>query len=246
MSIRLFAALLALGLLVGVSIVQRAASAHTPCLVSNERTHRVSNSLQQAVDAAAAGDTLLVKGTCVGASQIDKDLTLQGVSTKQFGAATLDGGSGSDRALFIGAVDRLTVAIDGLTITHGGSGGILADGLVGSTVSLTHTTVSDNNGSGIEGDFSTVTLTDSTVSGNAGYGIVGDRVSFGLLRTDVTDNGGFGIGCGNCFVSVADSTVSGNGLGGIGSGSNGNVDVSGSTVSDNDGPGSSCSGRASP
>jgi parallel beta-helix repeat protein/predicted outer membrane repeat protein len=238
MSVRSLAAMLALGLLVGASIVQSAASARPPCLVSNERTHRVSHSLQQAIDAAAAGDTLLVRGTCVGASQVTKDLTLQGVSTKQFGDATLDGGgSGADRVLFIGAVDRLTVAIDSLTITHGGSGGILADGLVGSTVSLTHTTVSDNNGSGVEGEFSTMTLTDSTVSGNAVTGVTGDRVSFGLLRTDVTDNDGFGIGCGNCFVSVADSTVSGNGLGGIGSGSNGTVSISGSTVSGNDGPG---------
>jgi predicted outer membrane repeat protein len=238
MRVRSFAAMLALGLLVGISIVQSAASARPPCLVSNERTHRVSSSLQQAIDAAAAGDTLVVKGTCIGASQIDKDLTLQGVSTKQFGVATLDGGGSSGFAvLSISAADRLTVAIDGLTITHGELDGILADGLVGSTVNLTHTTVSDNNGSGVDGEFSTMTLTDSTVSGNAGYGIVGDRVSFGLLRTNVTDNGGFGIGCGNCFVSVADSAVSGNELGGIGSGSNGTVSISDSTVSDNDGPG---------
>jgi parallel beta-helix repeat protein len=237
MSVRSFAAVLALGLLVGLSIVQSASSAHPPCLVSNERTHRVSRSLQQAIDAAAAGDTLLVKGTCFGASQIDKDLTLQGVSTKQFGVPTLDGGgSGTDSVLTVTGLNHATVAIDGLTVTHGGTGGIFADGFVGSTVSLTHTTVSENNGSAIDGEFSTVTLTDSTVSGNAG-GITGDRVNFGLLRSSVTDNGGFGIGCGNCFVSVADSTVSGNGLGGIGIGENGNVDVSGSTVSGNDGPG---------
>jgi hypothetical protein len=238
MSLRSFAAVLALGLLVGASIVQSAGSARPPCLVSNERTNRVWTSLQEAIDAAAAGDALLVKGTCFGSSQITKDLTLQGVSTKQFGAPTLDGGGNSaDRVLFTGAADRVTVAIDGLTITHGGSGGILADGLVGSTVSLTHTTVSDNNGPGIEGAFSTVTLTDSTVSGNASTGIVGDRVSFGLLRSNVTNNGGFGLSAGNALVSVADSTVSGNELGGIGLGFNGNADISGSTVSGNHGPG---------
>jgi parallel beta-helix repeat protein len=238
MSVRSFAAMLALGLLVGVSIVQSAASARGPCLISNERTHRVSRSLQQAIDAAAAGDTLLVKGTCLGASLIDKNLTLQGVSTKQFGAPTLDGGGNRpDTVLSISAFDRLTVAIDGLTITHG-RGGILADGLFGSTVSLTRTTVSDNNGSGIEAEFSTVLLTDSTVSGNAGSGITGDRSGFGLLRSNVRDNGGFGIGAGNASAFVDDSTVSGNELGGIGIGGfAGLVGVSGSTVSDNHGPG---------
>ena len=179
-----------------------------------------------------------MKGTCFGASLITKDLSLQGVSNKQFGVPTLDGGGNSGFAvLSISAVDRLTVAIDGLTITHGEIEGIFVDGYVGSTVSLTRTTVSDNNGSGIDGLFSTVTLTDSTVSGNAGFGLVGDRVGFGLLRSNVTDNGGLGIGSGFSFVSVADSTVSGNGLGGIGSELDGNVYLSGSTVSGNHGPG---------
>jgi predicted outer membrane repeat protein len=237
MSVRSFAAVVALGLLVGISIVQGAASARYPCLVSNERTKMVSRSLQQAIDAAAAEDTLLVKGTCFGASTITRDLTLQGVSNKQFGVATLDGGSSANTVLSIGALDRATVAIDDLTITHGGLG-ILADGYVGSTVSLTRTSVSGNYGSGIEADFSSVILTDSTVSGNPGAGIFGDRSGFRLLRSDVRDNGGFGVGVGNGSVSAEDSTVSGNGAGGIGVGGElGDAIVSGSTVSDNDGPG---------
>ena len=237
MSVRSFAVVLALGLLVGVWIVQSAGSARHPCLVSNERTKMVSRSLQQAIDAAAAEDTLLVKGTCFGASLITKDLTLQGVSSKQFGVATLDGGDSADTVLFIGAFDQLTVAIDDLTITHGGAG-ILADGLFRSTVSLTRTIVSNNGGSGIVGDPASVILIDSTVSGNAAAGITGDRSDFGLLRSDVRDNGGFGVGLGNGSVSVEDSTVSGNELGGIGvAGEFGDAIVSGSTVSDNHGPG---------
>ena len=118
MSVRSFAMVLALGLLVGVSIVPSAGSAHYPCLVSHERTKMVSRSLQQAIDRAAAGDTLLVKGTCFGASTIDKDLTVQGVSTKQFGVATLDGGNSADTVLAVSAVDRVTAAIDDLIVTH--------------------------------------------------------------------------------------------------------------------------------
>lgn len=236
MRIRSFAAVLALGLLVGVTIVQSAASARPPCLVSNERTNRVSPSLQQAVDAAAAGDTLLVKGTCFGSSIIEKDLTLQGVSTKQFGAPTLDGTGGDNGigVVSITGVTRATVAINDLTITHGGTGGIGAGGLVGDAVNLTRTTVRDNNGFGIAADFSSVSLTDSTVSGNASFGLGGSRNGFRLLRSNVTDNGGLGMG-GSGF--VVDSTISGNGLGGIASGFDGFVDISGSTVSGNDGPG---------
>jgi parallel beta-helix repeat protein len=238
MSVRSFAVVLALGLLVGFSIVQSAGSARPrpPCLVSNERTKMVSRSLQQAIDRAAAEDTLLVKGTCFGASLITKDLTLQGVSNKQFGVATLDGGNSADTVLSISAFDHLTVAINDLTITHGGLGA-LVDGLFGSTVSLTRTTLS-NNGAGIGGDFSSVILTDSTVSGNASSGIFGDRSGFGVLRSNVRDNGGFGIGVGNGSVTVEDSTVSGNEAGGIGvAGEFGDAIVSGSTVSDNHGPG---------
>jgi parallel beta-helix repeat protein len=235
MSVRSFAAVLALGLLVGVSIVQGAASARPSCLVSNERTKTGSRSLQEAIDAAAAGDTLVVKGTCFGSSLIEKDLTLQGVSNKQFGVATLDGGPGSTGVVMITGLNRATVAINDLTITHGGTVGISAGGLVGDTVSLTRTTVSDNNGPGVDGFFSGITLTDSTVTGNTAYGLGGFRVGFRLLRSNVTDNGDLGIAAGGVFLD--DSTVSGNGRGGIASGFNGDVEISGSTVSGNHGPG---------
>jgi predicted outer membrane repeat protein len=240
MSVRSFAAVLALVLLVGVSSVQGAASARPQCLVSNERTNLGSRSLQPAIDAAAPGDTLVVKGTCFGASQIGKDLTLQGVSNKEFGVATLDGGGNGVGVLSVEALfDPVTVAISGLTITHGGSGGIFFGGSFNiATVTLARTTVTDNNGSGVDGFEGSAALTDSTVTGNAGRGITGDRVGFTLLRTNVTDNGGFGISAGNTIVSVTDSTVSGNALGGIGIGGEfGTANVSGSTVSDNDGPG---------
>jgi hypothetical protein len=90
MRLRSFAMVLALVVLAGVSIVQGAGSAGRPsCLVSNERTKLGSRSVQEAIDAAAAEDTLVVKGTCFGTSVINKQLTLTGVSNKQFGVATL-------------------------------------------------------------------------------------------------------------------------------------------------------------
>lgn len=239
MSVRSFAAVFALVLLVGVSIVQSAASARPQCLVSNERTNVGSRSLQAAIDAAAPGDTLVVKGTCFGASQIGKDLTLQGVSNKGFGVATLDGGGNGTGVLNVNSLfDPVTVAISGLTITHGGSGGIFVTGSFSSArVTLARTTVIDNNGIGIDGEQASAALTDSTVTGNTSAGIAGDRFGITLLRTNVTNNGGVGIGAGNTIVSVTDSTVSGNALGGIGISFVGTANLSGSTVSDNDGPG---------
>jgi hypothetical protein len=52
--------------------------------------------------------------------------------------------SGPCSVLGIGALDRVAVAIDNLTITHGGVG-VGAGGYTGSTVELTRTTVSDND-----------------------------------------------------------------------------------------------------
>src|SRR5438093_3678859 len=124
-----FALALALVLLAAVSAAEPAGSAGgRPCLVSNESSHHHYVSLQKAIDAAAAGDTLVVMGTCFGNFQIDKELTLQGVSTKPFGEATLDGGgAGTVPGLTLGITDPFggfTVAINDLTITHGTTGEI--------------------------------------------------------------------------------------------------------------------------
>jgi hypothetical protein len=86
---RWFAAALALGLIAAFWTVAAANSAgRPPCIVSNEHTPLGSRSLQEAIDAAAADDMLVFKGTCLGTSTIDKNLTLQGVSNKPFGIAT--------------------------------------------------------------------------------------------------------------------------------------------------------------
>ena len=64
---RSFAPALVLALLAGVLVVPVTSAAGRPsCLVSNERTRFGSGSLRDAINAASPGDTLIVKGTCVG------------------------------------------------------------------------------------------------------------------------------------------------------------------------------------
>jgi parallel beta-helix repeat protein len=213
------------------------------CLVSNERTGVGSRSLQEAIDVAAAGDTLVVKGTCFGNSVIHKALTLRGVSNKRFGEATLDG-SGAATVLAVNSpVDSFTLAINDLTITHGTTG-VRDGGFPGHTIELTRSSVSGNYGDGILASQAGthVTLTDSAVSDNAGSGVSGSRVLFGpILRSSVSNNGGCGIGIGlGSSVAITDSTVSGNGACGVsvtGFVLSSAGLLTGSTVSDNGGPG---------
>lgn len=203
-----------------------APAAAPSCLVSNDRTGTGFRSLQPAVDAAAAGDTLVVKGTCDGSTTIGKSLALKGVANNPFGVPTLDGsGSGSPvlTVSFSGSV-----AIVGLTITHG-SCGILALG----RLTLSRASVLDNDGCGIDGFMASIVLTDSTVSGNTGNGIDG-QAGVTLTRSIIEDNGGDGIR-GSIGVAATDSAVSDNGGDGISVGSPSSI--GGSTISGNHGVG---------
>lgn len=197
------------------------AAGHPGCLVSNERAGLGSRALQDGIDAAASGDTLVVKGTCVGISTITKDLRLKGVSNPAFGEATLDGDRLGSVLTVSGAV---TVAISNLTIADG----------------------SANEGGGIFNWYGTVTLVDSIVSGNTGRdGGGGISNRYGAVAvTDSTIRGNTGITGGGIFTSggtftVANSVVTGNSAvpgegGGIFNGSDGTLTLTGSTVAGND------------
>jgi nitrous oxidase accessory protein NosD len=70
--------------------------------------------LQAAIESAAPGATLAVKGTCWGSFTIGKDLTVRGQGT-----AVLDGqGSGT----MLTVASSATVQLAGLTITGGNAG----------------------------------------------------------------------------------------------------------------------------
>ena len=177
--------------------------------------------LQEAVDAAAAGDVLTVKGTCVGNTTVSKDLTILGKNKK----ATLDG-NGSGTVLTVVPtivwpppdVPDLTVTVDSLTITNGVTGirRFLAD------MNISNSIVSENSGRGINavGDNWTpggvLTLVNSTVTGNSDGGIVNG--AFGsvvvLIDSSVTGNTttgcGGGIATGDGVALFGNSTVTGN------------------------------------
>jgi predicted outer membrane repeat protein len=227
----------------GLAVLALPSAAKQPkCLIVNVSQDVGSYaSLQAAQDAASAGDTLKVKGTCYGSTTISKDLTIVGQSNPGFGTATLDG----DHQGFVLAVPYQAVppivTVTGLTITGGTSVGVSANRGV---LTLTNILATGNNGPGIA-NFSSATIivNDSTVTGNhttgRGGGIYNSTGTVTLNNTIVSDNTAASNGGGifsRSVLNLNDSTVTGNTAtsgGGIYN-SSGTVTLTGtSTVSDN-------------
>jgi len=107
----------------------RAAAASTnACRVRNTDSGRTYTALQQAVDAAKPGAHLILKGTCVGETFIDKDLVLEGVRTETSGAPTL---SGADNVRVLRIAPGVGVQMRDLVMVRGealNGGGILNRG----------------------------------------------------------------------------------------------------------------------
>ncbi len=165
-----------------------ASAASTTCLVVDTNANHSYASLQDAVNAAAAGDTLFVKGTCTGAITISKNLTIDGHSASSTKTATLNGGR-HDSVLTINN-SGVNVTLNTLIITNGGAllgGGILNGGTVtlnGSTI--TGNTTGEDGGGGIYNDGGTVTLNGSTVSNNTANGDGGGIVNDGTVTMSWT------------------------------------------------------------
>lgn len=180
------------------------------CAISNARTHKGYDALQAAVDAAKAGDTLEIKGTCVGSTSVDRDITLKGVVNKAFpGTPTLDGNQ-SGRVLNITAGEatiRNLVIANG-RLPDGDGGGILIG--AGASAALVDSVVRANAagsgsfGGGIEAN-GNLLLIRSAVTGNTAGSSGGIDMNFAtvsLVSSSVTDNeathvlGSPGDGCG--------------------------------------------------
>jgi predicted outer membrane repeat protein len=187
----------ALGLAAGMLVVlaPTAVGAQPSCAVSNTRNHKGYSSLQDAVAAAKAGDTLEVKGSCVGNTTLDRDVTLSGVSNKAFpGAPTLDGNQ-TGRVL---TINGGTTTIRNLTITNGLTSGLGGGIYVATAAVLDNVLVTANTagatqlGGGIEADLgSSLTLIDTTVSDNSAGssgGIDMFRAKASLTNSTVSGN----------------------------------------------------------
>jgi len=193
-------------LLAGVGLIGNAGTAlgASSCSVRNGTTLMAFGALQSAVDAASAGDSLVVSGRCVGLTTVVKDLTISGRP-----GATLDGG-GAGSVLTIGdGVATPTVTLLGLRITRGSTAGV---------------------GGGIHANGADLTLVGSIVTGNTartGGGIYAQFGTLALVGTDVQSNvavaDGGGIGADHGTVTLQDSRVRGNraqSAGGITNGTN--------------------------
>ena len=82
---RIFATVIAATLVAAMGAQSPAGAAPTKCLVVNIEGNTSYQTLQAGVDAATAGSTLTVKGTCTGTTTIDKDLTIAGKDNPRFG-----------------------------------------------------------------------------------------------------------------------------------------------------------------
>jgi hypothetical protein len=168
-------------LLVGVAVAMllalpasvAAAPPSTACVVSAKGTHATFASVQAALDASAAGVTLLVRGTCVGTTIVSKEATIKAVSDDRPGGVVLDGAFAGP-VLTVGA--GVTLRVEHVTITHGyfqgdiqspGGGGISNQGTIIVKGSTMTENVSDHGGA--LGNFGNATIVDSTLDYNGGY-----------------------------------------------------------------------------
>ncbi len=151
-----------------------AGASRKACRVKNASTGQTYTRLQQAVDAAESGQALIVKGTCVGATEFRKDLVIKGVKTRRWGKPILDGAR-KTRLLYVRRV--ATVTVMNLTIQHGRANLAYGHGV----------------GGGIA-NFGTLTLRNVIVrdnfAANDGSGIYNQGVLTLAGRTSIRDNRG--------------------------------------------------------
>jgi len=197
-----------LGLLVwgGVAWTPAASAATSHCLVINATSGARYTSLQAAQNAAGAGATLWLRGTCTGTTKITKNLTVTGQHRRGFTAPTLNGGGqGSVLAIRSGvALTVNTLAVTGGNAVSGG--GIVVN--TGSSLTLNNVTVSGNIAADAGGIFvsnGTVTLNGSaTITGNTAAPADGG----GIFNLCGTLHGAVAGAGGNVFNNKPDNIMS--------------------------------------
>jgi len=193
-----------------------AGAAPAKCQVKNLTTRvNYNGSLQSALNAANNGDTIRVKGVCVGNFLIPgagsvTNLTLVGEPGHRV-RSTLDGNN-SGTVLTVDFITSVVhVTLKDLRITGGGQGGIVN---FGSVTLAGRSSVSDNTGRGIF-TAGSLTLNDrSSVSRNTGGGIDDEGAVTLNGRSSVSRNtaqDGGGIFDDDTFLALNDrSSVTGN------------------------------------
>lgn len=214
---------------VSAVLVAPIGAAPDACVVKNKALKETYASLQEGIDAASAGDELVVRGTCVGTSTIAKDLTIRGQNRH----AVLDGGGAGDvlsgqRPFF----NALT--IENLTIRNGDAG-INLDYYANMLV-VRKTVIAGNAGRGITGEGLHLYLDGSTVSDNGGDGVSQARGEFYCVDSTIAGNGGWAW-YGDAWLEFDSCRVIGNRGGGVSIYDN-RLTLNGSTViADNTGGG---------
>lgn len=158
-------------------------------------------SLESALERAAPGSTIVVKGTCIGPFTI----TTAGLQLDGRAAATLNGG-GKD-AITINAAQG--VVLTGFTITGGGNGAVVENA---AQATLSNDVVTQNALTGIVSQSnSSVTVSGGSTSQNGLHGI-DVEASSSLIVTGIytsTGNGVFGIEVNNgSSINLAAATLS--------------------------------------
>ena len=205
------------------------------CTVVNGTTSQSYTSLQAAVNAAKAGDTLTIAGTCAGETTVDRNLTLEratGLMSKPtLGGVTVSEGVAVSFAQLkladgVSAPNGGTVNVSGCTLTGSIVGGESAVGrhldlqMVGSrltkagigiagSASVAESVITGNSGAGIS-VFGEIEVTSSTISKNAGIGIKGHTGNIVLTGSKVVGNKGGGLEDDRATIYLSNSTVTGN------------------------------------
>lgn len=196
------------------------ASGSGSCRVTNTTTSRSlgpgsGNVLQVAIGAARKGDTLEVRGVCVGEYTIAKTLQLVGVTTDR--PATLHGRAGRPVVVAAG----WPVSLNGLRITHGTAAGTTGAGrgiVNKGSMLLSTSTVTGNSAERGGGIYNTgsMTVSRSTINANTagdGGGIY-NTGTLSIRTSTITANTAGGNQGGGIYSTgrllVSHSTVAGN------------------------------------